>query len=299
MSTNKVYPSYNKLKAENYNITKFLLPPYTHYKYVTTKEKFEALSRALRVHLVKDTTISSSKSPKSHVKIITNMQYDNVFEPLIAAVLSVSPQRGLVPKAQYLVIPFRICEGWPIPDFHLRALAIRSELVLMQYKTGHINNLIGKYIMELSKLKHLQRYMTSFELDFRRFERQSQSDQLSNIFTPSMEVILETLETTDIEMNPPHSMIEPIVNRKFRNMFHHQNVPNQHQRTKKNAIQKYQHINTRQQYQHRNTGQHHQHIILVNNVKTDPSKYPGHLRSHTWSKTVLDVDLTAKVWENC
>ena len=48
--------------------------------------------------------------------------------------------------------------------------------------------------MELSKLKNLQRYMTSFELDFRRFESKPQRNQLYIILTPSMEVILETLE---------------------------------------------------------------------------------------------------------
>ena len=49
--------------------------------------------------------------------------------------------------------------------------------------------------------------MTYFELDFRRFERQPQSDQLSIIFTPSMEVIFGALKTLDIDMNPSHSMI--------------------------------------------------------------------------------------------
>ena len=48
---------YKKLIEENYDITKFLLPPDTHSKYVTSKENVEAFSRALRVQLVKDTTI--------------------------------------------------------------------------------------------------------------------------------------------------------------------------------------------------------------------------------------------------
>ena len=56
---------------------------------------------------------------------------------------------GLGPKAQYLVIPSRLVEGEPFSDFHLRAHAIRIELVLMRYKTVKINNLTGKYIMEL------------------------------------------------------------------------------------------------------------------------------------------------------
>ena len=59
----------------------------------------------------------------------------------------------------------------------------------------------------MSKLKHLQRYLTSFELDFRRFEHHPKSNQLSIIFTPSTEITFETLETADIDMNPSHSMI--------------------------------------------------------------------------------------------
>ena len=60
MSTNKSCTLYKKLKAENYDITKFLFPPHTHSKYVTAKENVEAFSRSLRVQLVKDTTISLS-----------------------------------------------------------------------------------------------------------------------------------------------------------------------------------------------------------------------------------------------
>ena len=128
-----------------------------------------------------------------------------VFEILIAVILSMIPQLGgSGPKYQDLVIPFRLGEGEPLPYFHLRDLEIRSEIVLMRDQTGQIKNLTGKYIMELSKLKHLQCFMTSFDICFRRFERQPQSDQLSIIFTPSMEVISETMEISDIDTNPPH-----------------------------------------------------------------------------------------------
>ena len=113
--------------------------------------------------------------------------------------------------------------------------------------------------MELSNLKHLQCYMNSFEIDFRRFESQPQSYQLSITFTPSMEIIFETLETVDINMNPYHLMIKPIVNRNFGNTLHHQNGSNQRQPTNKNFSPQYQHITTRQQYQQRNTSQQCQH----------------------------------------
>ena len=100
---------------------------------------------------------------------------------------------GLGPKAQDLVIPFRLGEGEILSDFHIRALVIISELVLMRYQTVHINNFTGKYIMELSKFNHLQCYMASFFIDFRLLEHQPQKYQLSILFTTSMEVILETL----------------------------------------------------------------------------------------------------------
>ena len=57
LSTNKNWPPYRKLNAENNEITNFLLPPDTLYKNITPKENFESFSREFRVHLVKDTTI--------------------------------------------------------------------------------------------------------------------------------------------------------------------------------------------------------------------------------------------------
>ena len=64
LSTKKSWSACKKLKAENYDILKFLFPPDTHSKYATAKENFGVFSRAVRVNLVKDTTISSSKAPK-------------------------------------------------------------------------------------------------------------------------------------------------------------------------------------------------------------------------------------------
>ena len=91
----------------------------------------------------------------------------------------------------------------------------------MRYETDQINNLTGENIMEISKLKNLQRYKTSFEINFRNFERQPQSEQLSIIFNPPMEEIYVILDTADIEMTPSHSMIEPIFNRNSSNTFQH------------------------------------------------------------------------------
>ena len=92
MSTNKSWTPYKKLKSEHYDVTKFLLPPHTHSKYVTAKENVEAFSRALRVQLVKDTTISLSKAPKSHVRIVKHMHYNDGLKPLIAVVFYMFPQ---------------------------------------------------------------------------------------------------------------------------------------------------------------------------------------------------------------
>ena len=58
--------------------------------------------------------------------------------------------------------------------------------------------------MELSKFKHLKRYMTLCELNYIRFERQPQIQQLSLTFTPKIGEIFETLETVDLNMTPSH-----------------------------------------------------------------------------------------------
>ena len=76
------------------------------------------------------------------------MYNDNLFDILISVVFVISPQiGGLGPKTQDIVILFRLCKEETLPDFYLEALTIRSELDLMQYQRGQINNLIGKYII--------------------------------------------------------------------------------------------------------------------------------------------------------
>ena len=93
-----------------------------------------------------------------------------VFVLLIVVVFSMIPQlEGLVPKAQYLVMLCFLSEGETLPEFHFRVLTIRRESDLLKYQTGQRINLTEKYIMEMSKLKHTQRYMTPFEMDHRRF----------------------------------------------------------------------------------------------------------------------------------
>ena len=79
--------------------------------------------------------------------------------------------------------------------------------------------------MELSKLKHIQHYITSFQIALRQFERSPQSDQLKYTFDQPIELIFEAMETDDISMTPSWSIIDPIVNRNFGNTFHNQNGP--------------------------------------------------------------------------
>ena len=102
------------------------------------------------------------------------------------------------------MIPSCLGEGKPLSDFHLKAFAIRNEPILTRDQIAQIINLTVKYIMELSKLKNIQQYTTSFELEFRRFECQPKRNQRSIIFTPKIEEIFETVETADIDMNPSH-----------------------------------------------------------------------------------------------
>ena len=101
--------------------------------------------------------------------------------------------------------------------------------------------------------------MTSFEIPFRLFECHPQSYQLKHTFIHSIELIFKHMDIVDIDMNPYQLMIDPIVNRNFGNTFHHQNGPNQRQRTSRKSRQQYYQITPRQQYHHRNTGKKHQH----------------------------------------
>ena len=73
------------------------------------------------------------------------MNNENVFYLIIAFIFYMTTQLGgLVPKSQDLVISFRLSEGETLPQLHLRALQIISEIFLLKDKTGQIKNLTGK-----------------------------------------------------------------------------------------------------------------------------------------------------------
>ena len=63
-------------------------------KYITAKDNYEKFSRALRVHLVKDTTTLSSKAPKLNVKPVTHIHCENGFELIIKVVFNMISQLG-------------------------------------------------------------------------------------------------------------------------------------------------------------------------------------------------------------
>ena len=71
--------------------------------------------------------------------------------------------------------------------------------------------------------------MTTFELDYIKFKRLPQINQLFTIFQSTIEEVFETIEKSDLDMSASNSMIEPIVNQKFGNTFHHHNETNKRQ----------------------------------------------------------------------
>ena len=85
--------------------------------------------------------------------------------------------------------------------------------------------------------------MTTFELEYRKFERKSQEHKLSNKFQFTTEEVFETLDIVYINARTAHysTIIEPIVNKNYGNTFHHQNIPNQLQHIHKHTGQQYQH----------------------------------------------------------
>ena len=94
----------------------------------------------------------------------------------------------------------------------------------------------------MSKLKHSQRYMNTFELDCIKFEILTKRHQLSTIFQSTIEEVFETLEKENLDLSTSHSIIEPIVNQDYGNTFHHQNGPNHLQPIHKNTSRQYQSI---------------------------------------------------------
>ena len=104
-----------------------------------------------------------------------------------------------------------------------------------------------------------------------------------------MKLIFETLETAYIYINPSHSIIDPIVNRKFGNTFHHKNGKISVITATKNPVSN---IITAQldNIISKETLANNINIeILVNNINLDTSKDIEHLQSHIWKKIVLDV----------
>ena len=71
--------------------------------------------------------------------------------------------------------------------------------------------------------------MTTFELCYISFVRITQRYQISTIFNSTIEHFFETLETVYVDMSTAHSVIRPIVNQNFVNIFQHQNGPTQRQ----------------------------------------------------------------------
>ena len=92
---------------------------------------------------------------------------------------------------------------------------------MLNEETGQ-KNLTGKCIVKISKLKHLQRCMNSFQLEHIKFNRKPQRNQTSNKLTFSMEEVFETPETEDVDMKTTcfTKMIELIANENFGNTFH-------------------------------------------------------------------------------
>ena len=77
----------------------------------------------------------------------------NGFDLFIFFVFNMSHQLvGIGPEPQDLLIYFHLGEGKNLPQFHLSSLQIICKLFLLQDQTAQINNITGKYIMELSKL---------------------------------------------------------------------------------------------------------------------------------------------------
>ena len=112
MSTNNCFPTWKLLQETDYNLTKYVLPPPTHSKISTKNANYQVLYRSFIFNIVKDTTIKSSTASKSHIKLITCTNNENVFDLLVPVVFSMIPQiGGIGPKVQDFVTSFKIMDS--------------------------------------------------------------------------------------------------------------------------------------------------------------------------------------------
>ena len=92
------------------------------------------------------------------------MNNNNVYDLLVAVGFAMSFYIcDIWPKSQDLVAPFKILKSESLPDFYMYDIQSRSNICLLSYNIYQKNFLTHKYIIKLSKIKHLQRYMTYFE----------------------------------------------------------------------------------------------------------------------------------------
>ena len=146
---------------------------------------------------------------------------------------------GLYPNLKNFLSPLSLVNGKLSHNCTLEIF--RPEVIfLLNDETVQVNNLTGKYITELSILKHLQWYITNFELHYSQFECNPQIHQLSTKFHHTIESVFEALETSCVDISTAHSMIDPIFKINFDNIFHRQNRSNQRQRVHKPTCQQYQ-----------------------------------------------------------
>ena len=115
------------------------------------------------------------------------MDIENNFELLVDVVFTMSNQLGgIEPKPEDLVISFHLWEKESLQEFHIWDLQAKTESYMLNDKTGQ-KNLTDKYIMEISKLNHLQLHIPLFELEYRKFKHKIQRHKFKNIFSFTME----------------------------------------------------------------------------------------------------------------
>ena len=130
----------------------------------------------------KDETIHSSTAPKSHVKLINQTNIYNRFYIIIAIVFTTKNKiSGLVIKYEYIVVYFCLVEGWNIPPLHLKYLWYQSEKFLFTMEQDKQKN--HRWINHGNlKIKNLQHYTTTFEIEYIKYELNPDMHQLSTTF---------------------------------------------------------------------------------------------------------------------
>ena len=146
----------------DHDISCFVFPSDTHTKSSTATETVKHSQEHFKFTLPKIQPSLPIQHQNNISKSLPTWILTTDFNFLLLLYLpKVLHLEDLEPNIKTMWYPFILYKGKPSNNCTLYIFT-QEAIFLFYDETGQTNNPTGKYIIELSKLKHLQRYMTTF-----------------------------------------------------------------------------------------------------------------------------------------